>query len=113
MGRLRYLTKDIPEEIDDETHDELAEYFVDDAVGAVISLASEYLQIGEGIGALAVELEPEFVGWGNNDSRGEPGLCLPARATEAPGKAEENTGRLVRWAPPNAFDVLLTFEVRL
>lgn len=60
---LEYVTTLVTGSIDNETHDELEEFFTDDVVVAIIFLASEYLQASKVIDAMAVELETPFVGW--------------------------------------------------
>lgn len=60
---IEYVTALLHDAINDDTHSELAAFFPDDVVVALVFLASEYLQMSKVIDAMAIELEDEFVGW--------------------------------------------------
>ena len=67
---LAFGTALITGSVDDETHRALARHYTDREIVALGPLASEYLQLGTVLAALAVELEEEFVGWDReNDHR--------------------------------------------
>lgn len=60
---INYAIAFLRDSIDDDTHAELANFFPDSTVVALIFLISEYLQVSKVIDALAIDLETEFVGW--------------------------------------------------
>lgn len=60
---LRYALAVVRGEVDDRTHDAIAELYDDSAVVGIAALAEGYAALGGVIDALGVELEEEFVGW--------------------------------------------------
>ena len=58
-----YVEAFVASEVDDETHDSLADHFDEDVIVGIVTLAGLYLGLARALDAFDVETEVEFVGW--------------------------------------------------
>ncbi|AXR80169.1 carboxymuconolactone decarboxylase family protein [Natrarchaeobaculum sulfurireducens] len=60
---VAYVERFVDDEVDDETHERLADHYDEETILGVCALSGCYLGLARLLQALEVDLENEFVGW--------------------------------------------------